>query len=93
MNYKLTPKGDMAIRLTDGAFVNPETNAEYLAWLSEGNTPEPADPVPNPRIAQIQAELSALDLKLIRPLSEGETERVAELVAQKAALRAELAAL
>lgn len=42
--YKLTagwPK-----RLSDGAWVNPDSNPEYLAWLAEGNTPEPADPPP-----------------------------------------------
>lgn len=44
--YKLTigwPK-----RISDGVFVNPETNPEYLAWLAAGNTPEPADPSPAP---------------------------------------------
>ena len=71
----------------------------YFAWLAEGNQPEAADiPVaqvfPQPdRKAEIQAELAALDLKLIRPLSEGEADRVAEIVAQKAALREELKGL
>lgn len=45
MSYKLT-NGGWPQRVSDGAFVNPETNAEYLAWLAEGNTPEPADPLP-----------------------------------------------
>lgn len=40
--------------------------------------------------APIYAQLDALDKKLIRPLSEGETDRVAEIVAQKAALRSQL---
>ena len=38
---------DYAIRLDDGAFVHRETNAEYLKWLAEGNTPLPADEVAN----------------------------------------------
>lgn len=47
----LTPDGvvadDVIVRLADGAYVffhesNPDYQA-YLKWLSEGNTPEPAD--------------------------------------------------
>lgn len=50
-NYKLqliAITGDLskyARRLSDGALVHREKNEEYLAWLSEGNTPEPADPI------------------------------------------------
>lgn len=40
---------------------------------------------------EIVVALGELDKKLIRPLSEGETERVKEIVAQKEVLRAELA--
>jgi hypothetical protein len=50
--YKLTigwPK-----RISDGVFVNPETNPEYLAWLAAGNTPEPADPPPAPDHAALR---------------------------------------
>ena len=46
MAYKLTPGWPQHIE--SGAFVNPQTNADYLAWLAEGNTPEPADPLPVP---------------------------------------------
>jgi hypothetical protein len=41
MAYKLTQGWPQ--RLSDGAFVNPDTKPEYLAWLAEGNTPEPTD--------------------------------------------------
>ena len=34
---------DYARRLSDNAFVHRELNQAYLAWLAEGNTPEPAD--------------------------------------------------
>lgn len=46
--YKLLLKSngqpnEYALRISDKAFVHTELNAEYIAWLSEGNTPLPAD--------------------------------------------------
>lgn len=51
MTYQLTT-GDTILRLADNAFI-PQDPAntdyrEYLAWVDEGNTPEPA-PVPAPQ--------------------------------------------
>lgn len=31
------------LRLSDGAFVNPETNEEYKKWILAGNVPAPRD--------------------------------------------------
>lgn len=59
-------------------------------WTYDGTFHVPVPPAPAELNAPIYAELDALDKKLIRPLAENELERVAEIVAQKQALRARL---
>jgi hypothetical protein len=48
--YKLTFDPTTIIRVLDNAFIPTDTHnkdyREYLAWLEEGNTPEPADVPP-----------------------------------------------
>jgi hypothetical protein len=51
MTYQLT-QGDTILRLADNGYIPPDpANVDfqaYLAWLEEGNTPEPA---PEPETA------------------------------------------
>lgn len=63
--YKLT-NGTSVIRLSDGAHIPLEpANMDYqayLRWLEEGNTPEPADPVPEPAELTPEQKLAASGL-------------------------------
>ena len=56
--YQLTTSTSIK-RLSDGAFIPPDPAntdyAAYLAWVEEGNTPEPA-PIPEPPVELTPAE-------------------------------------
>lgn len=68
MAYKLTQGWPQHIE--SGAFVNPDSNTEYLAWLAAGNTPEPADPPPPvTSVAMRQARLALLGADLLGQVS------------------------
>ena len=73
MTYQLTTGGTI-LRTADNAFIPPDPAntdyAAYLAWLEEGNTPEPApEPVPAPELTPAEklaaAGLTVDDLKAL----------------------------
>jgi len=73
MTYKLT-QNESILRLSDNAFIPlDERNIdyqEYLEWLAEGNTPLPADPIPEPEplTPQQKLEASGLTVEELREL-------------------------
>lgn len=60
--YQLTNSPDTIRRLSDDAFIPTDEGnrdyIEYLDWLAEGNTPEPA-PIPEPVIPQVVSRFQA----------------------------------
>lgn len=69
--YKLLNNSPVIFRVADNTYISNDENStdyqQYLAWLSEGNTPEPADipPVVIPTLTMRQARLSLLDAGLL----------------------------
>lgn len=89
--YKFTQTG--LIDLDGVVFVPGCRNAfdnAYQDWLASGNTPLTYEQPPADRKAEIIAQISALDLKRIRPMVEGDTIFLGRLTMQIKALREEL---
>ena len=65
MTYKLT-QGDPILRLTDNAYIPPDPSnrdyQQYLDWVSQGNEPFPADPIPEPEPLTPEEKLEASGL-------------------------------
>ena len=77
--YKLT-NSKSTIRLSDGSFIPDAVGnidyAAYLQWLSEGNTPEPAD----------------IPLVIIQPVSPRQIRQALNAVGLRASVEAAIAA-
>ena len=77
--YKLTPSPSIT-RLSDNASIPPnEANtdyAAYLVWLSEGNTPEPADIPPAPTYQELRAAAYPPLLDLIDGLVKDDAAQI-----------------
>ena len=73
MTYQLT-QGDTILRLADNAFIPPDPAntdyAAYLAWVEEGNMPDPApEPEPVPVLTTEQKlEAAGLTVAELREL-------------------------
>jgi hypothetical protein len=67
MTYQLT-QGNSIKRIIDNMFIPPDpANTEYqqyLLWLQEGNTPLPADPLPEPQELTVQEKLQSAGLTI-----------------------------
>ncbi len=65
MTYQLT-QGDTILRLSDSAFIPPDPAntdyVEYLAWVEEGNMPEPAPAIEPPTPPTPEEKLAASGL-------------------------------
>lgn len=85
--FKLTNDENFMLR-DDGVLCRTELSC-FQDFLQSGGIPLPADPIPNPAIAIIDAQLAEIDSKRIRPIAEGDTIFLATLNAQAIALRAE----
>ena len=92
MKYKLMLVGALDTE-TNAQFPFSDGNSDYaayLAWLAEGNTPEPYTPTPAELNAPVLAQLAANDLRILRAIAEGDAARIEAHNAAQAALRAQL---
>ena len=100
MNYYSPHTGELIETSSPAAWMGktnatpPAFNREKQGCFFRDGAWVVVDATPPKRTDQdIYAELTALDVKSIRALREGNTERIAAIEAQAVALRAELATL
>lgn len=89
--YKLNQSTSIT-RLSDNASIpaDPKNTdyRDYLAWLAEGNTPEPADVPPAPTYAELRAAAYPPITDYLDGIVKGDTAQVAKYVADCLAVKA-----
>jgi len=68
-NWKFTDASGLVVYRTNANGSMESCAVDAIGeWLAAGNTPEPAEPLPNPRIAEIQLRLLKIDQESVRAL-------------------------